>query len=125
MGHTFEELSSRIIEAALAVHRELGPGLYESHYHKAMKVVLNHRNLAYSNQKEVQVVFEGEDCGLLRLDLTVFDEALEIIVELKAVEALHDIHFAQVRAYLKASRLHVGLLINFNSPTLTIKRVVA
>ena len=125
MSHNFEELSSRIIEAALAVHRELGPGLYESHYHKAMKVALSHRNLAYFNQKEVKVEFEGEDCGLLRLDLTVYDEATEIIVELKAVESLHDVHFAQVRAYLKASRLRVGLLLNFNSPTLTIKRIVA
>ena len=124
MSHTFEELSSRIIEAAIAVHKELGPGLYESHYQKAMKFALTHRQLAFSSQRELPVVFEGEDCGLLRLDLTVCDAASEIIVELKAVEGLHDIHFAQLRAYLKASKLRVGLLINFNSPTLTIKRIV-
>lgn len=124
MSHTFEELSGRVIEAALAVHRELGPGLYESHYHRAMRIALNHRDLAYYNQKEVRVFFEEEDCGLLKLDLTVYDQATEIVVELKAVEDLHDIHFAQVRAYLKASKLNVGLLLNFNSPTLTIKRIV-
>lgn len=124
MSHAFEQLSRRIIEAALAVHKELGPGLYESHYHKAMRVALGHRQIAYFNKKEVKVSFEGEDIGTLQLDLVVYDDQSEIVVELKAVESLAEIHFAQLRAYLKVSKLHVGLLINFNSTTLTIKRVV-
>ncbi len=59
--------------------------------------------------------------GLHQLDLVVENE---VVVELKAVKALEDIHFAQVKSYLKATGLHVGLLLNFNTPTLTIKRIV-
>ena len=124
MNHDFEQLSSRIIEAAIAVHKELGPGLYESTYETAMKVALRNRHLAYFTQKEVKIFFEGEEVGLHRLDLTVYDAECEIVVELKAVESLADIHYAQVKAYLKASRLRIGLLLNFNSPTLVIKRIV-
>ena len=121
MGHEFEELSRRIIGAAIAVHRELGPGFLESIYESALKTALRHRGLMYEAQKEVTVLFEGEEAGTHRLDLVVEEE---IVVELKAIKALEEIHFAQVRSYLKATELHVGLLMNFNTPTLVVKRVV-
>ena len=121
MGYEFEALSGKILEAAVTVHKALGPGFLESVYQKAMVVAFRHRQLPYQEQKEVNVIFEGEDVGLHRLDLVVADE---IIVELKAVKALEDIHYAQLRSYLKATGLHVGLLLNFNSPTLVIKRIV-
>ena len=121
MGHQFDDLSGRVIEAAIAVHRELGPGFLESVYESAMKTALRHRGITYEAQKEVIVVFEGEEVGVHRLDLLVENE---IVVELKAIKALEDLHFAQVRSYLKATKLHVGLLMNFNAPTLIIKRVV-
>ena len=69
----------------------------------------------------MRIVFEGEEVGEHRLDLVVADE---IVVELKAVKALQDVHFAQLKSYLKATGLHVGLLMNFNAPTLVVKRVV-
>jgi len=121
MGHDFETLSGQIIEAAIDVHRQLGPGFLESVYENAMKVALRKRGLAYAYQHEVRVFYEGEEVGLHRLDLVVQQE---IVVELKAIKALEDIHFAQVRSYLKATGLHVGLLLNFNAPTLVIKRIV-
>ena len=121
MGHQFEQLSSRVIEAAIAVHRELGPGFLESIYENAMKTALRHRGIVHESQKQVTVVFEGEEAGVHRLDLLVENE---IVVELKAIKALEDLHFAQVRSYLKATGLHVGLLMNFNAPTLIVKRVV-
>jgi GxxExxY protein len=121
MGHEFEVLSGRIIEAALEVHKALGPGFLESIYQKALEVALSHRNIQWDRQREVLIHFEGEEIGSHRLDLIVEEQ---IIVELKAVKALEDIHFAQLRSYLKATRLHIGLLLNFNSPTLVIKRVV-
>ena len=65
--------------------------------------------------------FEDVPVGLHRLDLVVDSQ---IVVELKAVKAFEDLHFAQVRSYLKATGMRVGLLLNFNAPTLTIKRVV-
>jgi GxxExxY protein len=121
MGYTFDELSGRIIEAAIAVHRALGPGFLESIYDSAMRTALRHRGIVYESQKEVSVFFEGEEAGVHRLDLLVEGQ---VVVELKAIKALEDIHFAQVKSYLKATGMHVGLLINFNSPTLIIKRVV-
>lgn len=121
MGHEFEELSSRVIGAALDVHKALGPGFLESVYQKAMEVALEHRNLPRERQKEVHVFFEDVDVGLHRLDLVIDGQ---IILELKAVKALEEVHFAQVRAYLRATGLRVGLLLNFNSATLVIKRIV-
>lgn len=121
MGHQFEPLSGQIIEASIDVHRDLGPGFLESIYHRAMEIALRHRGILYESEKEVPIAFEGEDVGCHRLDLLVGGE---IVVELKAVKAFEDIHFAQLTSYLKATRLHVGLLINFNSPTLAVKRVV-
>jgi GxxExxY protein len=121
MGHEFEALSGQILEAAVAVHKELGPGFLENVYQKAMEVALRHRGFVFDNQKDVRIFFENEEVGCHRLDLVVEGT---IIVELKAVKDLEDIHFAQVKSYLKATRLRVGLLLNFNSPTLTIKRIV-
>jgi GxxExxY protein len=121
MGHEFEELSGRILGAAVEVHKALGPGFLESIYQRAMEVALDHRGIAFERQKEVHVYFEGEDLGVQRLDLVV--EA-QVILELKAVKALEDIHFAQLKSYLKATGLRTGLLLNFNAPTLLIKRVV-
>lgn len=122
MGHEFEPLSGQIIEAAIDVHKQLGPGFLESIYENAMKVALRRRNhLEFQFQSDVQILYEGEEVSLHRLDLIV---QREIVVELKAIKALEDIHFAQVRSYLKATGLHVGLLFNFNSPTLIVKRVV-
>lgn len=121
MGHQFDELSGRIIEAAIAVHKGLGPGFLESIYENALKTALRHRGIAHESQKEVTVFFEDEPAGTHRLDLVVGGQ---VVVELKAVKSLEDVHFAQVRSYLKATGLHVGLLLNFNSPTLIVKRVV-
>ena len=121
MGHDFEALSGRIIEAAIAVHTELGPGFLESVYEQALRVALAHGEIPYESQKEVPVFFEGEEVGRHRLDLLVDGE---IVVEIKAVKALEDVYFAQVKSYLKATRLRVGLLLNFNAPTLVVKRIV-
>jgi GxxExxY protein len=121
MGYEFEALSGRILEAAVAVHKALGPGFLESVYQKAMEVALRHREMPFQQQKESQIFFEQENVGLHKLDLVV---GSEIVVELKAVKALEDIHYAQVKSYLKATGLHVGLLLNFNAPTLVAKRIV-
>jgi GxxExxY protein len=117
----FEPLSGRIIEAAIAVHRELGPGYVESIYHKSLRIALDKRAIPYESQREVRIRYEGIEVGVHFLDLLVDGE---IVVELKAVKAFEDIHFAQVKSYLKATGLRVGLLLNFNATTLTVKRVV-
>jgi GxxExxY protein len=121
MGHEFEALSGRILEAAVEVHRALGPGFLESVYENALVVAFSHRGIRFDKQHEVRVSFEGQEVGLHRLDLLVEGQ---IVVEIKAVKALEDIHFAQLKSYLKATHLHTGLLLNFNAPTLLVKRVV-
>jgi GxxExxY protein len=119
--HQFEELSKRIIGAAINVHRELGPGFLESIYEEALKIELPRLGLHYDSQKEIMIKYLSVEVGLHRLDLLIENV---IIVELKAVTKLADIHFAQLRSYLKATGLKVGLLLNFAKPTLEIKRVV-
>ena len=91
-------------------------------YESALHVALAHRAVSFTAQAPVAIVFEGCSVRQARIDLIVLDS---VIVEVKAVPLLAPIHFSQPRAYLAATGLHVGLLLNFNSPTLTIKRVVA
>lgn len=120
-GHQFEDLSRRIIGAAIAVHTDLGPGFPESVYEEALKVQMCLQEIGFESQKEIAVEYLGVEVGRHRLDLVVEDT---IIVELKVVTELADIHFAQLRSYLKATDLQVGLLLNFAKPTLEVKRVV-
>jgi len=121
MGRSFEQITAEIIGAPFAVHRDLGPGFLESIYHAAMRVSLAHRSIPFVSQLPVDVYFEGEVVGRARIDLVV---AHQVILELKAVECLRDVHFVQLKSYLRATRLQVGLLFNFNASTLTIKRIV-
>jgi GxxExxY protein len=116
-----EQISAEIIGAALAVHKELGPGFLESIYHAAMRVSLTHRSIPFESQFPVDVHFEGDVVGRARIDLVV---ANQVVLELKAVESLRDVHFVQLKSYLRATGLHIGLLFNFNASTLTIKRIV-
>ena len=110
-----------MIGAALAVHRELGPGFLESVYHCAMRVSLTHRDISFESQYPVDITFEGLPVGRARIDLVI---SRQIILELKSVDQLHNIHFVQLKSYLRVAHLHLGLLLNFNSPTLTIRRVI-
>ena len=119
--HEFEPLSGAVIGAAIDVHRALGPGFLEATYANALKIALTHRHLRFEAERPISVVFEGVEVGVGRMDLLVEDS---LVVELKAVEALHTTHFAQLRAYLKGSGYKVGLLLNFNAPTLVVRRVV-
>ena len=114
-------MSNQIIGAAIKVHKELGPGFLESIYEEALKVELSKNELDFASQMEVQIEYLGVPVGLHRLDLLVQNE---VIVELKAVKELADIHFAQLRSYLKATDMNVGLLLNFSKPTLEVRRVV-
>jgi GxxExxY protein len=108
------ELSDKIIGAAIEVHKALGPGLLESAYLECMCHELTLRSLSYERQKNLPVVFKEKnlDCGY-RLDIVV-EKA--IILELKSCEKIEPIHKAQLSTYLRLSGLHLGLLLNFNTP---------
>jgi len=115
-----KELSRKVIAAALAVHRELGPGFLESIYETALCSELNAIGVRHERQKTIPVFYRGEAVGEHRLDLIV---EKKLVVELKAATSLEKIHFSVVRSYLKATGLKDGLLLNFASMPLTIKRV--
>jgi len=119
--YQFEELSRKIIGAAIKVHRELGPGFLENIYEEALKIEFSEYDITFDFQKEVKIKYLGIDIGIHRLDLIIENK---IIIELKAVKELANIHYAQLRSYLKATGLKVGLLLNFAKPTLEIKRIV-
>ena len=107
-----KSLSFEVIGCAMQVHHNLGPGLLESIYEKAMMIELKRKGIAAVNQVPVRVMYEGEDLGEgLRLDILVNDE---LIVELKSVEELRPIHYKQLQTYLKVTNKRLGLLINFN-----------
>jgi GxxExxY protein len=110
-----------VIGAAVEVHKELGPGFLENIYEEALKVQLSRNGFHFESQKEIKIEYHGIPVGLHRLDLLIQNE---VIVELKAVKELADIHFAQLRSYLKATGMKVGLLLNFSKPTLEVRRVV-
>jgi GxxExxY protein len=118
------QISGEIIGAAIAVHRELGPGLLESAYEACLVYELQQRKLKVDQQVAQAVFYKGLqlDCGY-RLDLLVEDR---VIVELKAVTTILPIHEAQLLTYLKLRKLRLGLLINFNVPILKhgIKRLL-
>ena len=115
-----EELTGKIIGAAIRVHKELGPGFVESIYEEAMAIELQATGIPFERQKLVRVLYLGQPVGEHRLDLLV-DKT--VVVELKAVSELQDIFFARTRSYLKALDLKHGLLLNFATMPLTIKRV--
>ena len=115
-----KDLSGRVIEAAIAVHKALGPGFLEAVYENALCVELDRRGVTYERQKVIRVLYEGVAVGEHRLDLLVEGK---LMVEMKAVKSLEDVFFAIGRSYLKAAGIEDGLLLNFASMPLTIKRV--
>jgi GxxExxY protein len=122
MALEHEALTERIIGAAIEVHRRLGPAFLESVYEKAIIIELTKRGLAVRDQMEVIIGYDGQEIGRHRLDLFV---EYTIVVELKAIKNLEDIHFAVARSYLKAVGRKRGLLLNFAKTTLEAKRVIA
>lgn len=119
-----DELTEQIIGAAIEVHKRWGPGLYEEIYENSMRVELCLRKLPFENQLSLPLIYKGERVGNdLRLDFVV---QKKVVVELKAVARLEPIHEAQLLTYMKLTKCRVGLLINFNVPTIKqgLKRMV-
>ena len=113
MQNEINNLTDKVIGAAIEVHRELGPGLLESAYQIALEHELGLRGVEFEAQKSCAVSYKGVEIGdAYRLDLLIGNK---LVVELKAVESLADVHEAQVLTYLKFTSCRIGLLINFRS----------
>ena len=121
---TENELSKVIIGASIEVHKTLGPGLLESAYETCLERELVIRGLKVKRQVGLPLVYKDISCDIgYRVDLLVENK---VIIEIKSVEALNDVHIAQVLTYLRLSRCKLGLLINFNVKRLKegVKRLV-
>jgi GxxExxY protein len=118
-----EALAHRVIGCCLAVHRELGPGLVEQIYQRALELELKAADIAFEREKRFKVMYRERCLYIHRLDLVVDGR---LMMELKAVDRLHPVHVAQALSCLRISKLPLCLLINFNAAALKygIKRIV-
>jgi len=109
---TENEIATIIVDTTFRIHRDIGPGLFESVYERIMEVELTKRGLSVSRQKPIPIVYNGVhfEAGF-RCDLLVEGK---VIVEVKSIEAIHPVHKKQVLTYLRFSDKRLGLLINFN-----------
>ena len=119
----YKEITEKIIGASFEVHKFLGYGFQEVIYQRALAYELHKAKLEFAREIEQEIFYKElpEPIGIRRADFVV---ERKVLVELKAVIELEDVHLAQVLNYLKAYKLEVGLLINFGSKSLTFKRLV-
>jgi GxxExxY protein len=115
------EITSKIIKCAYHVHDNLGNGFQEVVYQRALQYELANNNLIFEREKEMDVFYLGNKVGQRRVDFLIDND---IMVELKAVTELDDTHVAQLVNYLEAYRVKVGLLINFGTKNLQIRRFI-
>lgn len=119
--YKYSDLTAKIIGAAIEVHRVLGNGFQEVIYQRALEIEMADRGLEFSREYEMDIEYKGVHVGTRRVDFFVEDK---IMVEIKAVTNLEDVHLAQAINYLEAYKMEVGLLINFGSKSLKFKRVM-
>lgn len=119
----YEEITEKIIGASFEVHKFLGNGFQEVIYQRALAWEFGQAGLSYAREIEQEIFYKelDEPIGRRRADFVVEGK---VLVELKAIIELEDVHLAQALNYLKAYKLEVGLLINFGSKSLTFKRLV-
>lgn len=114
------ELTHKVIGAAMEVHKQLGNGFQEVVYQRALSIEMNLQGIAHEREKEMPLLYKGYDVGTRRVDFFVDDT---IMVEIKALIQLEDVYLAQAKNYLEAYHLQTGLLINFGAKSLEFKRI--
>jgi GxxExxY protein len=116
----YEQLTHKIIGCAMKVHNVLGSGFQEVIYQRALAIEMEKQGLGFGREMGMTIFYDGIDIGTRRVDFFIEDK---IMVELKAVSTLNELHLAQAMNYLEAYKLPVGLLINFGSKSMEFKRV--
>ena len=115
-----EEKTHKIIGAAMEVHNTLGNGFQEVIYQRALAIELENAGLEFNREQAMDIIYKGKNIGTRRVDFLVEDI---IIVEIKAIVALEEVHLAQAKNYLEAYKKDIGLLINFGAKSLEFKRI--
>ena len=116
----YQELTHNIIGAAVEVHKTLGNGFQEVIYQRALAIEMADRNIGFSREQEMNIQYKGHAIGTRRVDFFVEDK---IMVEIKAIINLEDVHLAQAMNYVEVYDLEIGLLINFGAKSLQFRRV--
>jgi len=116
----YEDITRRIIGAAMQVHKTLGNGFQEVIYQRALAIKMAYNNLSFVREMEMDIYYRDQQIGTRRVDFFVENK---IMVELKAIIKLEDVHLAQAMNYLEAYKMEIGLLINFGAKSLEFKRV--
>lgn len=119
--YKYSELTGKVIGCAMEVHKYLGNGFQEVVYQRALSIELNMQNILHIREQEMKLEYKGYDIGTRRVDFFIEDK---IMLEIKAIKQLEDVHLAQAINYLEAYGLEIGLLINFGSTSLQFKRVM-
>jgi GxxExxY protein len=119
--YKYSDLTGKIIGAAMEVHKILGNGFQEVIYQRALAIELDNQNLSFVREQEMQIEYKCQEIGLRRVDFFV---EKKVMVEIKALIQLEDVHLAQAINYLEAYNLEIGLLINFGSKSLQFKRLM-
>ncbi len=115
-----KDITEKIIRCAMNVHNFLGNGFQEVVYQRALAIEFGLNGLGYNREKEMQIFYKDYDIGTRRVDFLVEDK---ILVELKALIKLEDVHLAQAKNYLEAFKIDTGLLINFGAQRLEFRRL--
>src|SRR5512136_2152196 len=119
--YLYSDITHKIIGAAMKVHSTLGNGFQEVIYQRALGIEMSNQGLSFHRELEMQIYYDGQEIGSRRVDFLVEDK---VMVELKALTFLEDVHLAQAINYLEAYNLEVGLLINFGAKSLQYRRVI-
>jgi len=117
----YPELSYKIMQTVFEVHNTLGPGFTEDVYEEATAYELETQQILLERQKPIQVIYKNKVVGTYRLDLIIEDK---IVLELKAISTLNDLFKQQLLSYLKATNLHLGILVNFGAKRVEYVRIV-
>ncbi|OQX27496.1 MAG: GxxExxY protein [Desulfobacteraceae bacterium IS3] len=115
------DITSRIIGCAMTVHKTLGSGFMEVLYQRSLAIEMKLQSIDFSREQEIPVHYKGYEVGSRRADFLVEGK---VMLEIKAVNKLEDVHFTQALNYLEASSLEIGLLLNFGAKSLEIKRLI-
>ncbi len=119
--YKYSDITRRIIGAAMKVHSTLGNGFQEVIYQRALAIEMEKQGLSYQRELEMPIFYTGQDIGTRRVDFFVEDK---IMVELKAVSRLEEVHLAQAINYLEAYNMEIGLLLNFGAKSLEFRRLI-
>ena len=119
--YKYSDITSKIIGCAMKVHTTLGNGFQEVIYQRCLAIEMEKQGLGFTRELEMPIYYEGREVGTRRVDFLIENK---ILVELKAITQLDNVHIAQGLNYLEAYNLEIGLLINFGSTKLEFKRLI-